>query len=797
MIKLRRDSNNIYLIFTLIIFLSLILVNNMQLSDNFNSDTLIVKNPKISKISPKIHIIGNAGWASFYAEGNCTGAGTPTIPYVIRDLIINAGGSGSGIIIENSDVYFIIKNSTIWNSGSSFGNAGISLNGVMNGLIENNTLSNNWHGVRLDNSDNNLFLNNTILGGFNIGIYFYANSQYNTVSKNIIKNGVRAVQSYFTNSNITIYNNTMISNTYGMDLQGVNHTITDNILKENLYGIRIGDSHDSKIFRNIINGSKSGAYGLYVINSDNVKIVNNTLKYGGDTAMYLVGGFYNEVIGNIVSYNGDNNGDHGVIIESSRYVILLNNTISFNTGSGLFLNEVYATTDYNKILNNKIHNNGGSGVIIGSSNFNNISNNKIHDNGAYGVRIGSNFNNISNNIFRDDAGGPYGAEIYISYSGNNNLIFANYFISSLFNPGRDLGSNNKWNSSSIGNYWSSYAGVDANDDGVGDTPYAILGGSYDFLPIWWDSPQILINSPNEDDTFELSPTFNISVSQGNVNNSWYTLDNGITNITFTGLNGVIDKEEWNEKGAGQIVLTFFVNDSKGYVGSETVQVIKSYDTPQIAIISPTLNEIFGFNAPDFNITINDLSPINATWYTIDGGLANYTFSGLTGFINQLGWGQKEDGVLTIRFYANDSLGNLGFEDVNVIKDTTAPNIAINSPIQDGIFGSTSPEFNISIIEENLVSTWYTLEGVAGTFSFTGLTGTVNQGIWDSIPQGEISITFYAEDGAGNIGIESVIVIKSIPSQPGTPGIPGYNISIMLLGIFSIAIISLLKKMKKF
>jgi len=783
-----KKRSVLYCLVLIFTFLSLILVNNMQLHDNFNSDTLMVKNPKISKISPKIHIIGNGGWATFKAEGNCTGEGTSTDPYVISNLIIDAGGSGSGIIIENSDVYFIIKNSTIWNSGGSYGDAGISLNSVVNGLIENNTLSNNWHGVRLDNSDNNLILNNTILGGFNIGIFFYANCQYNNVSKNIIKNGNRAVQSYFTNSNITVYNNTIISNTYGIDLDGVNHTITDNIIKENFFGIRIDDSHDSKIFRNIINGSGEGAYGLYVVDSDNVKIVNNTLKYGESTAINLVRGDYNEVIGNIISYNVG----YGVIIASSSYVILLNNTISFNTGSGLYLNGEYATTDYNKILNNKIHNNGGSGVGIGSSNFNNISNNKIHNNGGYGVSIGSsNFNNISNNILRDDAGGPYSAEIVIS--GSNNLIITNYFINSIIYLGRDRGSNNKWNSSSIGNYWSSYAGVDANDDGIGDTPYDNYGGFYDFLPIWWDSPQIVINSPNEDDIFELSPTFNISISRGNVNNSWYTLDNGITNITFTGLNGVIDKVEWNEKGAGQIVLTFFVNDSKGYIGSETVQVIKSYDTPQITIDSPTLNEIFGFNAPDFNITVNDLSPINATWYTIDGGLTNYTFSGLTGTMNPTAWGNKGTEIIILRFYANDSLGYVGFKDVVIWKDIITPNIIINSPIQDGIFGSTSPEFNISIIEENLVSTWYTLEGVAGTFSFTGLTGTIDQGIWDSVPQGAISITFYAEDGAGNIGTETVIVIKRVPSAPS---IPGYNLY-FLLGIVFIGLIITLQKKHKF
>lgn len=754
-------------------FLSLIFVNNMQLSEDYNSDTLMVDNPKISKISPKIHIIGNTGWADFYAEGNCTGAGISISPYVISDLILDAGGSGSGIIIENSDVYFIIKNSTIWNSGIGGANGGINLKGVANGTIENNTLYDNWHGVRLENSNDNLITNNTIIGGFNIGVFFYGNSHYNTVAKNIIRDGNRAVEAIFTSpsNNITIYNNLMTSNTYGMYLEGVNHTITDNIMKDNYYGISIRDSHDSKIFRNMINGS--GAYGLIVSNSDNVKIVNNTLKYGEYTAMHLGRSDFNEVIGNIVSNNGATNGHHGVVIAGSSYIILLNNTISFNTGSGLHLYGEHDTTNYNQVLNNTIHNNGVYGVLIEFSNF----------------------NNISNNILRDDVGGSYGDEFLID--GDNNLFFANHFISASIYTGRDRGTNNKWNNTYIGNYWSSYTGVDANDDGIGDTPYAPywLYGLPDFLPIWWDSPLITINSPYENDVFELSPTFNVSLSRGNVNQSWYTIDYGVTNITFTGLNGVIDPVEWDKTVVGQIDLTFYVNDSMGYIGSETVQVIKAYEAPLITINSPTLNQTFGFTTPEFNITINDLSPINATWYTIDGGLTNYTFSGLTGTMDQTAWSNKGTEIITLRFYANDSLGYVGFKDVVIWKDIIAPNIAINSPIQDEIFGNTSPEFNISIIEENLVSTWYTLEGVGGIFSFTGLNGSIDQGEWDSLPQGEISITFYAEDGVGNVGTESVIVVKSIPSTPSQPEIPGYNISIVLLGTFLVTIIMVVKKNK--
>ena len=171
-------------------------------------------------------------------------------------------------------------------------------------------------------------------------------------------------------------------------------------------------------------------------------------------------------------------------------------------------------------------------------------------------------------------------------------------------------------------------------------------------------------------------------------------------------------------------------------------------------------------------------------------MTNYTFSGLTGFINQTAWDKEEEGVLTIRFYANDSLGHVGFKDVQIMKDSIIPIISIHSPLDNEIFGSTAPEFNISIIEDNFVSTWYTIENITGIFPFSNLTGNIDQDAWNGKPEGQINITFYAQDGAGNIGFESVIVIKSIPFQ-----IPGYNL-FLLLGILSVVAIIIHKRLKK-
>ena len=62
-------------------------------------------------------------------------------------MVIDAGGSVSGILIENSNVYFTIENCTAYNSGPGLYNAGIKLSNAINGQLINNDCSTN-NGVR-------------------------------------------------------------------------------------------------------------------------------------------------------------------------------------------------------------------------------------------------------------------------------------------------------------------------------------------------------------------------------------------------------------------------------------------------------------------------------------------------------------------------------------------------------------------------------------------------------------------------------------------------------------------------
>lgn len=118
-----------------------------------------INNLNLSATSIRIHIKDN--WTDFKSVGICIGEGTNSDPYIIEDLIIDGGGNGYCILIENSTVNFIIKNCTISNGGSNFDDAGIKMVNVSNGqLRDNDVVSNCYYSFNLDNCENNLIVGN-------------------------------------------------------------------------------------------------------------------------------------------------------------------------------------------------------------------------------------------------------------------------------------------------------------------------------------------------------------------------------------------------------------------------------------------------------------------------------------------------------------------------------------------------------------------------------------------------------------------------------------------------------------
>ncbi|MFX1313869.1 MAG: purple acid phosphatase family protein [Promethearchaeota archaeon] len=309
---------------------------------------------------------------------------------------------------------------------------------------------------------------------------------------------------------------------------------------------------------------------------------------------------------------------------------------------------------------------------------------------------------------------------------------------------------------------------------------------------------ININYPNKNQVFgHKAPEYNITVEKkmlksswysGSINTTWYTIDNAITNFTFTDLSGTINQIAWENQTNDFIKIIFYVNDSLGNIYENNIFVQKDIIPPNITIISPTPNQFCRITAPTFNIQIIEPN-LQEKRYSLNGR-PNITFTTEIKF-NQTEWNQVGNGTVSITFYAIDKVGNIISSEVIVRKDAYVPDIIINSPLDKQKFGKTAPDFNISIIEEDLVSTWYIIEGIVGTFTFTGLPVAINQDAWDDASEGEITITFYALDRAGNMGSERVVVIKSIPSKLE---FPGYNL-FLLLGFLVVISILISKKVK--
>ena len=136
---------------------------------------------------------------------------------------------------------------------------------------------------------------------------------------------------------------------------------------------------------------------------------------------------------------------------------------------------------------------------------------------------------------------------------------------------------------------------------------------------------------------------------------------------------------------------------------------------------------------------------------------------------------------------------MGSAEVRVLKDIISPQIIIYSPIENQKFSTDPPLYNITILEANLESIWYTIDNGINNYTITSLTGTITQIAWNAASDGPVTIRFYGRDDSGNIGTSSVLVTK-IPSDLPTPPpeIPGYNL-IIIVGIVTVISLMLAKK----
>ncbi len=708
---------------------------------------------------------------------------------ISNNYIYNTINYDSILLYINSNFNSILDNTidTTGDNGirllSSSNNNTISGNEVMNSnnhgiLVESSNFNVIWgnvlhdnvdDGIRLVNSDDNTFYENVIRDNIVNGIYLDGTSEGNLLYSNYLIDNTNNALDDGTNNN---WNNSIIGNYwddytgYDMDLNGIGDTPYDvppgggsidylpiwnkqgpiliNDLPSNpnnwtwavtqawcsgsgtesnpyiIEGLNIdanftdscikilnSEAHfiirGCELNNSIVSGSEAG---VYLNNVTNGNIIDNHFDNNRNTGVYLFLSDYNLISGNLLTNN-----KHGIYLEGSYNEILGNKIFGDGSGSGIIIQ--FSNGYHDNLIDGNTVENCWQGMFLFDSDNNTISGNTALKNLNYGIVLtaGANNNFISGNIVfnntlsgiiidnsidntvegtlakQNQQNGIYLTNgddttihnnilidnvmdgINIATGSANNLLYGNIFLGNARHA-YDNGAGNDWNSTTIGNYWDNHTGPDTSpNDGIVDVPYTFIkggAGSIDYLPIAEDGPpSVVVNTPHPADIFGTSAlSFSVTVTDNLLNETWYTIDGGLHNYTFTGSTGTIDQSAWDDVPDGIITLTFYASDYPGNIGSASVIIEKDSQAPSIVIISPNIDDTFA-GAPSFVVEITD-DNLDSMWYSLDGGLNNYTFTE-NRTIDQAAWAALSLGSVTITFYANDTAGNLASESVNVEK----------------------------------------------------------------------------------------------------------------------------------
>lgn len=507
-----------------------------------------------------------------------------------------------GIFFQDCE-NILVQNCNIHNSGNA-----ISFNNCRNSTVMHNILHyNSGQAVIMNDNTNNIKV-------------VYNDIQFNHVGTKYYRYGVLINDNCFNNSisHNNISNNGLVA--IGLEGRGcVNNIIYNNTMSNNVrYGMRLININRNYISHNSIHATTTGEqwYGIYLYGSDNVVINNNNIF---------------------------NNTEHGIVInDDCDYNIINENNITNNNQNGIFFDTNTPYCSNNVISNNKITNNILRGIYVqkgvNNSFFNNVFNNPLGIN-ALDYGTGNNWNySFTGNYWADY---PY-KDADDNFIGDLPYIIGGSAGAQDFNPTWADGDdpplvviNNPLNNSIFGDLSPAYS-IQIADLNFSHAWYTLDGGLtniscpsflgfveqslWDAIPdglvsiIFYSSdstnnigfsqalvekdttaPIITINYPQSGLNFNLtSPSFNLSIFENNLNQIWYTLDNGASNYTINNVNGYILQNVWDGLSLGNVTITFYASDTLGHIGQTSV-IITKYD-PQL----PTQPEQ---SIPSYNLYI--------------------------------------------------------------------------------------------------------------------------------------------------------------------------------------------------
>lgn len=613
--------------------------------------------------------------------------------------------------------------------------------------LENNSVSYTSSGIRFDGSTFSTLKNNTVYRHNDVALFFdgWSEDEYNnTVTQDNTIDG-QPTYYYFKKTGISFSNHRAgyIGVFYSRDIQFDKFTLETTMQVFSVYNMNLSDtyidgSHPwgnmnfygiwmrygnyvnitgmnfSNMYSNPVyitysthlNVRDCDTYRTYALYFDQNNYINITkCKFWGDYYEWSILGYSTQFL------NVSNN-----LFYKSRYGLYTSSCSDINvTGNIFYWVSQYYTLMINSANRGRIYNNEITGGSSGNAYFEYCS---------Y-LNITRNFFNYSNN---------YG--IYM-YECDQCIIFLNGFILNSDNAYDNRATSNKWDNGTMGNLWSDYTGIDADHNGIGDTPYDVdSGDTFDNYPLMDPFPPTIRLLSHANNSFVLpGDVIQFEVSDFNLKNVTFKNDTD----AWVDFNSPYQAgtDNW---GQGSHDILVYANDTMGNEVTVLFHFMVDTIRPDIIMVSPGNDTMtsgtvtLDFNVLDVNLAYVESSIDNAPYAPLG---APYDI------ITSPAW---TEGLHTIKITAMDAAGNGRTSVFLITMDKTPPIIELVSPANQSAMEAGTP-IDLSVSDANLGIVQYSLNGV----NYTKLTAPFD--IDTSLMTGTLRVYVRASDKAGNMASE--------------------------------------------
>ncbi|MFX1567561.1 MAG: nitrous oxide reductase family maturation protein NosD [Promethearchaeota archaeon] len=520
-----------------------------------------------------------------------------------------------GIYLYDADNNVVMENEVVHNGYYAGGYHGIYITessaptDCLNNTVKHNNVQNNRKsGIYINSCDNNTIFGNSVENNLEYGIYFYDSDDIIIIGNKINDNGYGCIANqssvnYKDEWNVCndVIDPFTIDETGGGDFTWAQ-------VSQFAWVDGSGSYSDPYMLADLSIDAQSSGSCIVIDTSFNKHfVISGCTVVNGQASGGNAGIRLNDVQDGTITLNTIMNNYIGIYLDHAENVTVSDNDLYDNLGQGIILyqspqnyildNDQYGSIYYGLLVNTFSNNNTikgnvfrnntgatghGDGIRVLDSDDNRFIDNTLINNDR-GIKIedDSHNNTITQNTIQNNT--DYGALVIANTRVcRDNLFYLNDFNNPLGLNAYDNGTDTNWDNGATGNIWNDYSGVDANDDGFGDTPYVLpgIGGGQDNLPIFDDgdsiAPVVTILAPIDNSRYNITaPSYQISIVEDNLDSYWYIIswDSGESPAFTASLSGTVDQALWDSLPLGNYTLTVYANDTAGNIGSDSVTII--------------------------------------------------------------------------------------------------------------------------------------------------------------------------------------------------------------------------------